>query len=72
MTRTNVGSPKGREPYGDGGPIVVVGITPYQGGRESRLQGQGGQVIGYSNNPGGLRNAERRTVLGVLREHNTE
>jgi hypothetical protein len=46
-TKTNVGSPKGREPYGEGGPAVVVGVTPHQGGRESRLQGQGGQVIGY-------------------------
>jgi hypothetical protein len=62
----------------DAGPRVVTvadnydrlryspdaGITPYQGGRESRLQGQGGQVIGYSNNPGGLRNAERRNGAG--------
>jgi hypothetical protein len=43
-----VGSPNGREPYGDGGPVVVVGVTPHQGGRESRLQGEGGQVIGHS------------------------
>jgi len=42
---TNVGSPTGREPYGDGGPVVVVGVTPGQGRRESRLQGEGGQVI---------------------------
>src|ERR671917_1190754 len=69
MTRTNVGSPKGREPYGDGGPVVVVGITPYQGRRESRLQGQGGQVIGYSNNPGGMRNAERRNGAGCPPSH---
>ena len=33
--------------YGDTGPVVVVGVTPHQGGRESRLQGQGGQVIGH-------------------------
>ena len=25
---TNVGSPNGREPYGDGGPVVVAGATP--------------------------------------------
>ena len=43
-----MGSPKGREPYGDGGPVVVVGVTTRQGGRESRPQGEGGQVIGYS------------------------
>ena len=30
--RTNVGSPAGREPYGDGGLVVVAGVTP---GRET-------------------------------------
>src|SRR6476646_11528059 len=44
-TRTNVGSPTGRESYGDGGPVVVAGVATCQGGRESRPQGQGGQVI---------------------------
>jgi hypothetical protein len=44
---TNVGSPMGRESYGDGGLVVVAGVTPGQGGRESRLQGEGGQVIGH-------------------------
>jgi hypothetical protein len=42
-----MGSPKGREPYGDAGPVVVVGVTPHQGGRESRPQGEGGQVMGH-------------------------
>lgn len=46
-TRTNVGSPKGRESYGDGGFVVVVGVTPHQGGRESRPQGKGSQMIGH-------------------------
>jgi hypothetical protein len=46
-TRTNMGSPTGRESYGDGGPVVVAGVTPGRGGRESRQQGEGGQVIGY-------------------------
>jgi hypothetical protein len=46
-TRTNVGSPKGREPYGDGGFVVVVGVTPHQGVRESRKQGKGSQMIGH-------------------------
>jgi hypothetical protein len=46
-TRTNVGSPTGREPYGDGVPVVVVGVTTHQGGRESRPQGKGAQVTGY-------------------------
>jgi hypothetical protein len=47
MTGTNVGSPKGREPYGDAGLVVVAGVTPRQGGRESRPQGEGGQVDRY-------------------------
>jgi len=42
-----MGSPTGRESYGDGGPVVVAGVTPGQGGREGRLQGEGGQVIGH-------------------------
>ncbi len=48
--RRITGSPTGREPYGDGVPIVVVGIhreveiPPHQGDRESRPQGEGGQV----------------------------
>ena len=45
--RTNMGSPKGRESYGDGGPVVVAGVTTGQGGRESRPQGEGGQVTGH-------------------------
>jgi hypothetical protein len=36
-------------PYGDTGLVVVVGLAPHQGGRESRPQsGEGGQVIGHS------------------------
>ena len=38
--------PSGREPQGDGRPIVVVGATTHQGGRESRPQGKGAQVTG--------------------------
>ncbi len=41
--------PRGASPNGDGGPVVVVGVTPDQGGRESRPQGQGGQMTGHSN-----------------------
>lgn len=41
-----MGLPTGRESYGDGVPIVVVGVTPHQGKRESRLQGEVEQVIG--------------------------
>jgi hypothetical protein len=33
-------------PIGDGGLVVVVGVTTDQGGRESRPQGKGGQVTG--------------------------
>jgi hypothetical protein len=47
MTRMNVGSPTGREPQGDGGLVVVAGVTTGHGRRESRLQGEGGQVIGH-------------------------
>ena len=61
-TRTNVGSPTGREPYGDGVPVVVVGVTTHRGGRESRPQGKGAQVTGYPR-PGGMRNAERRNGI---------
>ena len=44
--RTNMGSPTGRESYGDGGLVVVAGVTTGRGGRESRPQGEGGQVTG--------------------------
>lgn len=45
-TGTNAGSPTGREPYGDGVPVEVVGVTTHRGGRESRPQGEGAQVTG--------------------------
>jgi hypothetical protein len=38
------GLPKRREAYGNGVPIVVVGVTSHQGERESRSQGEGEQV----------------------------
>jgi hypothetical protein len=47
-TGTNVGSPTGRESYGDGGLVVVAGVTTCQGGRESRPQGEADQVTGVS------------------------
>jgi hypothetical protein len=37
----NSGWPTGREPYGHGVSVVVVGATPHLGERESRLQGEG-------------------------------
>src|SRR5215212_6882478 len=55
--RGNAGSPTGREPYGDGAPVVV-------GGRESRSQGEGEQVSGTVSPRGGMRNAERRNLPG--------
>jgi hypothetical protein len=49
-TGTNAGSPVGRESYGDGGLVVVAGVTTGLGGRERRPQGEGGQVIGHHRN----------------------
>ncbi len=40
-------NPWGRVPRGDGVPVVVVGATTHQGGRESRPQGEGAQVAGH-------------------------
>lgn len=54
--RRNMGLPKGREPYGNGVPIVVVGVTTHQRGRESRPQGKGGQVV-VMERCGGARDA---------------
>ena len=42
--RGEAGWPTGREPYGHGGAVVVGGVTPDQGARESRAQGAGQQV----------------------------
>src|SRR5260370_14454418 len=56
MTGTNVGSPKGREPYGDTGPVVVVRVTPHQGGREGRPQGKVARWLDIRR-PEGMRNA---------------
>src|SRR5439155_11828504 len=69
MTRTNMGSPVGCEPYGDGGPAVVAGVTTGQGGRESRPHsGEGGQVIGHQQKREVREMRDAKTVLGVLRE----
>ena len=45
-TGKNVGSPTGRESYGDGVLVVVAGVTTGLGGQESCPQGEGAQVIG--------------------------
>src|SRR6266853_3955121 len=67
MAGTNAGSPKGREPYGDTGLVVVVRVTPQQGGRESRPQGEGGQVMRIFSRleVRVMQNAE--TVVDILR-----
>ena len=40
-------NPRGASPEDDGVLVVVVGATTHQGGRESRLQGEGAQVAGH-------------------------
>jgi hypothetical protein len=63
----NSGWPTGREPYGHGVSVVVVGATPHLGERESRLQGEGTQVskIDRNGEVRGTRNAE--AVLEIIR-----
>ena len=41
-TKTNTGSPNGRESYGDGGLVVVAGVTPGKEGGKAvhRAKGQ--------------------------------
>src|ERR687883_1649934 len=57
------GSPTGREAQGDAATIVLVGVTPDQGGRENRPQGKGWQ--GRDDQPQGhaVRDAQRRRGL---------
>jgi hypothetical protein len=64
----NARSPTGREPYGDGVPVVVVGVTSHRGERESRSQGEGEQErrTEGSREVRVMRDAER--ILAVLRE----
>src|SRR4029450_12261101 len=69
MAGTNAGSPKGREPYGDTGLVVVVRVTPHQGGRESRPQGEGGQVMRIFNGLGVCVMQSAEIVVDVLRAH---
>jgi hypothetical protein len=39
--------------------VVVAGVTPGRGERESRSQGEGAQVMRILRRGGGMRNAER-------------
>lgn len=71
MRDRNMGWPSCREAAGHGVFVVVVGVTPHQGGRESRLQGEGRQVL---SSPGqaevcAMQNAN--TYLGLIREIST-
>jgi len=63
-TETKMGSPHGLA-EGGGGPVVVAGVTPCQGVRESRTQGKGGQVTGHHENLRGMRNAKTPTRCWV-------
>jgi hypothetical protein len=63
-----VGSPKGRESYGDTVLVVVAGVTTSQGGREGRPQGEGAQVIGNQQDLEGCEMQNTETVLDILRE----
>ena len=67
-TGTNVGSPTGCEPYGDGGLVVVAGVTTGRGGRESRPHGRRrpGDRAFEDREVCVMQNA--KPVLGVLRE----
>src|SRR3954463_7646512 len=40
--RRTTRSPTGREPHGDGVPVLVAGVTTCQGGRENRTAGRRG------------------------------
>ena len=55
---------RGAGTYGDGVPVVVMGVTPHQGERESRLQGQVAQVFTIVRNRRGMCNAESRNPTG--------
>jgi len=61
-----VGSPTGCEPYGDGGLVVVAGVTSHQGDWESQSQGKGDQVS-VAGDRGGMRNAERHILCQASR-----
>ena len=60
-----MGFPKEGDLYGNGVPIVVVGVTTYQGGREGRPQGEGAQVVEMQL-PCGTRDAESQSGTASL------
>ncbi len=68
MPETNVGSPKGREPYGDTVPVVVaVYELPGRTGRPSTGRRGTSDRTPISQEVCEMQSAE--VVLGVLREY---
>ncbi len=64
---TNAGSPTGREPYGDTGPVLVAGITTCRGGGNTVRRAKGARRwISRIREVCAMQDAE--TVLNVLRE----
>ena len=63
-----MGLPKGRESYGNGVLIVVVGVMPHQGKRENRLQGEVEQVIGCNRNQEVREMRIAEMILYIIRE----
>jgi hypothetical protein len=67
ISETNAGSPTGREPYGDTGPVVVAGVTTCQGGGNTVRRAKGARRwMFYIREVCAMQDAE--TVLNVLRE----
>jgi hypothetical protein len=54
----------GTRSYGDGVLVVVVGVTPHQGGRESRPHGRRRTGNRNVRDPRGTRNAQSRNGIG--------
>ena len=48
--------------------VVVVGVTAHQGERESRLQGEGAQVLEIYNDGEVREMRDAATVLTIIRE----
>ena len=64
---TNAGSPTGREPYGDTGPVVVAGVTTCQGGGNTVRRAKGARRwMFYIREVCVMQDAG--TVLNVLRD----
>ena len=63
--KTNVDHPGDARVLWYGGPVVVAGVTTRQGGRESRLQGEGDQVTDVRES-GRSRDAGRRNGADVV------